>query len=244
MGAHRGSSVLQRENTLQAIKDAEADPRYAFIEFDVQYTADGEIVLFHDIRLFRQYRRLNKLGEATYTELKQFSQNEIPRYSDVMDIVTKRVNVEIKSQGDDGEDRRLADELVRDIKARGRVRETMISSISGNVIRYVKERYPEFKTGQIFWLTSSTFVHLDGLTEGLYQKFNESKADYLMLHVANLRNVGDLLKMKPDNKTIIFWDFDDAIYLVHKDWNDRLWGDSMAQEFRKRLAFKNSGKRR
>ena len=48
-----------------------------------------------------------------------------------------------------------------------------------------------------------------------------------MLHVANLRNIDDLLALKPREKTIVFWDFDDTIYIVHKDLSDRLWGDSM-----------------
>jgi hypothetical protein len=35
-----------------------------------------------------------------------------------------------------------------------------------------------------------------------------------------------LLKLKPPDKTIVFWDFDDAMYVVHKNFSDRLWGHS------------------
>ena len=100
----------------------------------------------------------------------------------------------------------------------------MISSISSEVIAYIKKAHPDIKTGQIHWLTSSTYLHLDVLTELLYKKLLATQADYLMLHVANLRNLEDLLKLKPAGTTIMFWDFDDRMYLVHKDSGDRLWG--------------------
>jgi glycerophosphoryl diester phosphodiesterase len=52
VGAHRGPSVNYREKALPALLAPEADASYAFIEFDVQYTGDKQIVLFHDRRLF------------------------------------------------------------------------------------------------------------------------------------------------------------------------------------------------
>ena len=86
-------------------------------------------------------------------------------------------------------------------------------------------------TGQVFWLTSSTYLHLDGLTKKLYADLSATQADYLMLHVANLRNIDDLLRFKPKGKTIVFWAFDDRMYIVHKDISDRLWGESYISAF-------------
>ena len=223
-GAHRGASVAYLENTLLALKAAENDPRYAFVEFDVQYSKDGEIVVFHDQRLFRLFRSLNSIKNSTYAELLEKTDGEIARYRDAMDLLHKKINIEIKSNGDEEADRRLADELIADIRMRGREDDIMISSISGDVIRYIKLAYPSTPTGQIYWLTSSTYVHLDILTERLYEDLSDSKADYLMLHVANFRNIRDLLKLKPPGKTVMFWDFDDQMYLVHQCPSDRLWG--------------------
>lgn len=62
-------------------------------------------------------------------------------------------------------------------------------------------------------------------------------ADYLLLHVANLRNIEDLLKLKPPGKTVMFWDFDGRMYVVHKDLGDRLWGTSVMSEIWRRLYF-------
>lgn len=222
-GAHRGASVAHRENTLAALRAAEEDPRVAFIEFDVQFTKDRHIVLFHDLRLLRIYGKFVPVGEATYDELHDLTGGEIARYEDAMAIVTKPINLEIKSQGDAAEDRELADAVMADLRARGRHRDVMISSISREVIQYIKQKSPGWPTGQIYWLKASTYLHLGALTEQLFKKFRETKADYLMLHVANLRNIEDLLRLKPRDKTIIFWDFDDRMYLVHRHLSDRLW---------------------
>ncbi len=117
-----------------------------------------------------------------------------------------------------------------DIRARDVEDHILISSISSHAIKYVKERYPQMPTGQIFWCKASTYLPFDFLTVGLYQEIDDSKADYLMLHVSNQRNIKDLLRLKPESKTLVFWDFDNTMYLVHKDPTDRLW--SAPEEFR------------
>ena len=215
LGAHRGASTEHLENSYPALIAATKDPRYAFIEFDVQYTKDEQIVVFHDKRLLRLFGRLATINNSTYAELVEATDGQIALYKDVMDALDKKLNIEIKSQGDYEEDCRLAEAIIEDIQARGREKDIMISSISSDVIRYIKQKDHSIPTGQIYWLTPSTYLHFEGLTRRLYEKFSESKADYLMLHVANFRNMEDLLKFKPRDKTIMFWDFDDQMYLVH-----------------------------
>jgi glycerophosphoryl diester phosphodiesterase len=237
-GAHRGESEKYKENTMAAIKAADENSKYAFIEFDVQYSKDSRIVVYHDKRMLRLYGRIRAIGSATFAELSKISEGEIAAYDEVMGILKKKLNIEIKSQGDNQEDERLVDEIMADIKARKRDKDVMISSISSNVIRYVKQNYPDMPTGQVFWLTSSTYLHFDSLTKKLYADLSATQADYVMLHVANLRNIDDLLSFKPRGKTIVFWDFDDTMYIVHKDISDRLWGDSYIRAFCQYLLFK------
>ena len=237
-GAHRGASEEHRENTLAALKAANENSKYAFIEFDVQYAKDRRIVVYHDKRMLRLYGNLKAIGDATFAELSKITRGEIAAYDEVIGILTKKLNIEIKSQGDDQEDERLVDEIIADIKARKRDNDVLISSISGNVVKYVNRNYPNIPTGQVFWLTSSTYLPFDGLTEKLYEKISATQADYLMLHMANLRNIEDLLKFKPRGKTIVFWDFDDTIYIVHKDISDRLWGDSGIKTFFQFVRYK------
>ncbi|HOP48216.1 MAG TPA: glycerophosphodiester phosphodiesterase family protein [Desulfobacteraceae bacterium] len=237
-GAHRGASEEYLENTLAALKAADRNKKYAFIEFDVQYSKDNRIVVYHDSRMLRLFGSLKKIGNTTFEELYDITGGEIAAYDQVMDILEKKINIEIKSQGDNQEDERLADEIIADIRSRKRENDVLISSVSSDVIRYVKENYPYIPTGKVFWLTSSTYMHFDALTKGLYEDITDTRADYLMLHVANLRNIDDLLKFKPRRKTIVFWDFDDTIYIVHKDLSDRLWGDSGVKTFFQFLQYK------
>jgi len=237
-GAHRGASEEHRENTMAALKAADKNSKYAFIEFDVQYSKDRRIVVYHDKRMLRLYGSLRAIGNTTFAQLSELTGGEIAAYDEVIGIIGKKFNIEIKSQGDDQEDERLVDEIIADIQARKRDKDVLISSISSDVIRYVKRNYPNIPTGQVLWLTSSTYLHFDGLTKKLYEDISTIQADYLMLHIANLRNIVDLLKFKPKGKTIVFWDFDDTIYIVHKDISDRLWGDSGIRAFCQFVRYK------
>ncbi len=226
-GAHRGDSIHYTENTLAALKAANDDTKYAFVEFDVQYSEDGKIVVFHDKRLLRIFGSLRAIGNTQFEKLVEVTDGEIASYDAVMDVLNdKKINIEIKSLGDPDEDERLADQVIADIIIRDREEDVMISSISPDVIRYISLKHPDIRTGQIFWLTASTYLHFDQLTERLYTEIADTRADYLMLHVANLRNIDSLITLKPHDKTIVFWDFDDAIYVVHKNFSDRLWGHS------------------
>ncbi len=237
-GAHRGASEEHRENTIAALKAADKNSKYAFIEFDVQYSKDGRVVVYHDKRMLRLYGNLRAIGNTTFAELSKMTGGEIAAYDEVIGILRKKLNIEIKSQGDNQEDERLVDEVLADIQARKRDNDVLISSISSDVIKYVNRKYPDIPTGQVLWLTSSTYLHFDGLTKKLYEDISTTQADYLMLHAANLHNIDDLLKFKPKGKTIVFWDFDDSIYIVHKDISDRLWGDSGIKTFFQFVRYK------
>jgi len=238
LGAHRGASEEHRENTLAALKAADKNSRYAFIEFDVQYSKDRRIVVYHDKRMLRLYGDRRAIGDTTFAELYEFTEGEIAAYDEVMGLLTKKLNIEIKSQGENQEDERLVDEVITDIQARKRDNDVLISSISSDVVRYVSRNYPEIATGQVFWLVSSTYLPFDTLTKKLYEDISAAQADYLMLHVANLRNIDDLLKYKPKGKILVFWDFDETMFVVHKDISDRLWGDSRLKAFFQFVRYK------
>jgi glycerophosphoryl diester phosphodiesterase len=227
VGAHRGDSLMYTENSPQAILSALDNPKYAFIEFDVQYSADEIPVVFHDGSLHRIFGHKARVEELTAAELRTLSRNEIATYDEIMDMAKgKPLNIEVKSQGDEEADQRLIDYIVNDVRERGIDDRILISSISAAAVKYVNSQYPEFPTGQIFWLKASTYLPFDFLTAGLYEEIGESEADYVMLHTANRRNIRDLLRMKPEGKTLVFWDFGDTMYIVHKDPSDRLWSES------------------
>jgi glycerophosphoryl diester phosphodiesterase len=136
VGAHRGSSVSYRENTLPALRAAEEDASYAFVEFDVQYTRDKQIVLYHDRWLFRLFGKSDALGRTSYADLLQLTDGEIILYQEAMGVIGKKINLEIKSQGNQQDDQRLADAVIADLKKRGREKDVMVSSISSELVRY------------------------------------------------------------------------------------------------------------
>lgn len=230
-GAHRGASTDHLENTMAALIAADKNNKYAFIEFDVQYSKDKKIMVYHDKRMLRLFGSLKTISNTNSAELSEISSREIATYDEAMNVLKKKLNIEIKSQGNEEEDRALVDEIMADIHARNRENDVLISSISRDVVAYVKQKYPKISTGQVFWLTSSTYLHFNTLTKNLYEEINKTQADYLILYQANLRNINDLIKLKPKGKTIMFWDFDDTIFMVHKDLSDRLWGTSSIRAF-------------
>lgn len=222
-GAHRGDSGLYTENSPEAIRSARKNPVYAFIEFDVQYSADNVPVVLHDTNLLRVFGHLNKVKNTPYSELQELSGGEIATFDEIMNLAAgKCVNIEIKSQGDDAEDRQLIDYVVENIHRRGISQQVLLSSISEEAVSYAKERYPTLNVGQVMFHNAATWLPFDALTEKLYN----SPADYIMLHRTNLKNINDLIKLKPSNKTLVFWDFSDTMYIVHKDPTDRLWDNS------------------
>ncbi|MEX1347366.1 MAG: glycerophosphodiester phosphodiesterase family protein, partial [Desulfobacterales bacterium] len=68
-GAHRGASDEHRENTMAALIAADRNSKYAFIEFDVQYSKDRRIVVYHDKRMLRLHGNLKAIGNTTFAEL-------------------------------------------------------------------------------------------------------------------------------------------------------------------------------
>lgn len=219
LGAHRGDSMEYIENTLPAIQGAIEDERYKFIEFDVQYTKDKKLIVYHDLSLFRLQKKLIYIEDLTYEELLEVSDYHIPLYSEVMDMIGERkpLNVEIKSQGNYADDINSVDFIVSDCKERGVFDTTLFSSISRDVIIYLDEQYPEAKTGIIYYIDYSTLLNFENIVDGIYDDTKEIGADYLMLHASNLRNYYALQNLKPAEIDIVIWYFNDEMYIIPSD---------------------------
>ncbi len=76
--AHRGHQDQFPENSILAILDAIAAGAKN-IEFDIQYTKDGHIALYHDETMQRISDVEHKITELTKDELKQYSAKEPKR---------------------------------------------------------------------------------------------------------------------------------------------------------------------
>lgn len=93
--AHRGASWDERENTLPAFERAIAVGA-DYVELDVQVSADGALVVFHDLDLDRLTPLSGPLRRRPLAELREVG---IPTLAEVVELVQGRVAVmaELKS---------------------------------------------------------------------------------------------------------------------------------------------------
>ena len=93
--AHRGASADERENTLPAFERA-IEVGADFVELDVQVSADGVLVVFHDLDLDRLTPLRGPLRRRTAAELREHA---IPTLDEVLAVTRGRIGVmaELKS---------------------------------------------------------------------------------------------------------------------------------------------------
>lgn len=107
--ARRGCSMMNPENTLPAFKKAAELEGITGIEFDVQLTNDGEIVVIHDERVDRTTDGTGNVCDYTLAELKKLSitgddSYRIPTLREVLELLKPycvnkglRLNIELKN---------------------------------------------------------------------------------------------------------------------------------------------------
>lgn len=93
--AHRGASADEKENTLPAFERA-IEVGADYVEFDVQASSDGGLVVFHDLRLDRLTPARGPLRARPLAELRELG---IPTLEEVLELTAGRVGVmvELKS---------------------------------------------------------------------------------------------------------------------------------------------------
>lgn len=101
--AHRGASAYAPENTLRAFELA-AEQGAEMCELDVQPTADGTIVVFHDHTTERWNGQPRSVQQMTLAELQQvdIGGERAPTLAEVCDFARSRnmrLNVELKGPG-------------------------------------------------------------------------------------------------------------------------------------------------
>ena len=108
--AHSGCSMMNPENTLLAFKKAAELDGITGIEFDVQLTKDGEIVVIHDERVDRTTDGTGNVRDYTLAELKKLSitgdddSYRIPTLREVLELLKPycmnkglKLNIELKN---------------------------------------------------------------------------------------------------------------------------------------------------
>ncbi len=109
--AHRGARKRALENTLDALRIAYEEGADG-VEFDVQRSVDGELVLFHDDDLYAMSGRRERVVDLPWRQLRGLELHDsaghrglMPHLDDVLELLADRKglrNLELKVVGDEG----------------------------------------------------------------------------------------------------------------------------------------------
>ena len=160
------------ENSLAAFTAA-VDAGYG-IELDVQLSADGEVMVFHDAALERMTGEAGKLGEKTLAELSGMrldgTEHGIPTFREVLAAVDGKVPllVELKGENTDTSICEAVDRILREYRGA-----YLIESFNPLLLRWYKKNHPEVLRGQ---LTTN-------LSKGLGKNMRNRLLDSLLLNM-------------------------------------------------------------
>jgi len=139
ISAHRGGSIEAPENTLESFRYA-VDIGSAYIETDVQLSADGIPFIFHDDDLKRLLGKdiiFNSLHSDEINQLRLFESYQIPTLNEAL---KKFPNTSFQIDVKTDEVALPAIQVIKDLDASRRV---CIASFSSKRLKLVKENFPE-----------------------------------------------------------------------------------------------------
>jgi glycerophosphoryl diester phosphodiesterase len=154
---HRGGAAGFPENTLVAFKKA-VELGADGVEFDVQLTKDGEVVVIHDELIDRTMTGSGLVKEHTLKELRQMSAGEffspdfksekIPTLAEVLEVVQdlEVINIELKNYLPYPKLEEKVLKLVDQFEIREKV---IISSFNHYSLQKIKKLQPEIRTGAL-----------------------------------------------------------------------------------------------
>ena len=180
--AHRGARRESPDNTASALKRALAYPIDG-IEFDVQMSADGVPVLYHDRTIWQLARRRKRISALTFRELQSldwgawfhsdFAGEPVLTLKGALELLGKgpRMMVEIKSHAWDrrsGHIHRLTRKVISILKSSEyqRIKKRIfILSFDPNVLELAQSLAPEFR--YVLNISENSAAELKGLSRSL-----------------------------------------------------------------------------
>ena len=140
--AHRGMhGGKEMENSLEAFAKA-VENGYG-IELDVQLSADGQAVVFHDSSLLRLFGENKAVASMTSGELAEYG---IPTLKEALDVIDGKVPliVELKGETNDVSVAPIAAEILDEY-----VGDYCVESFNPMILKWFKECRPEIIRGQL-----------------------------------------------------------------------------------------------
>ena len=154
--AHRGASVQAPENTLAAFNlavEQEADA----IEFDVDLTRDGHVVIMHDATIDRTTNGRGRVGDLTLEEIRrvdagawkaaEFQGEHVPLLEEALEAVGQRLLINIEVKGMSLRSAGLEQRVAALIEQHELIDRVIISSFNPLALRRVKYANPRLACG-------------------------------------------------------------------------------------------------
>ena len=157
--AHRGASAYAPENTIPAFKLA-IEQGADGIEFDVQRTADGHLVVIHDENINRTSNGFGKVVDLTLEELRRcdfshgfvgFRKVRIPTLQETLELLAPTdlvINVELKNSIEPYPG--LEDEALEIVREAGVLDRTIFSSFNHYSLANLRGRVGSHQIGLLF----------------------------------------------------------------------------------------------
>ena len=153
--AHRGASAYAPENTLAAF-DKALDLGAADVEFDVHFSADGQVVVIHDDTVDRTTNGSGAVAALTLAQLKsldagswfaaQFSEERIPTLVELLERYKDRLHFHIEVKG---RAEHLSEKTIDLVRDHGWLDSVTITSFQKERLEEARAYAPEIPAG---WL--------------------------------------------------------------------------------------------
>ncbi len=202
--AHRGASQAAPENTMASIKQAIEDGA-DWVEIDVQETADGTVVVFHDSD-FMKLAGLNlKIWDATMADLKEidiggwfgdeFKDQRVPTLADVLDQCRGKVgvNIELKYYGHDVQ---LEQRVVEIVERHQMTENIVLMSLKIGAVDKMRALRPDWKVGLLMSVAAGNLDVID--------------ADFLAVN-ASFASRSFISRSHESGKDVFVWTVNDAV---------------------------------
>ena len=187
--AHRGGGDLSTENTVESIRTA-IEAGATASEIDVQRTADGHYVIFHDNTLKRLCNDPRTIQELTLEEIKKLRitaadghQVRIATLEEILNTAKDEINLYIELKGKSA-GMQMANDVYQMLVERNMVNQVRIISLNANLITQVEKMYPDVETEYLCYIAYGQLESMEVDAIGLEEELATTK------RIDNLHDAG------------------------------------------------------
>ena len=178
--AHRGGGDLSTENTVESIRAA-IEAGATASEIDVQRTADGHYVIFHDNTLKRLCDDPRTIQELTLEEIKKLRitapdghQVRIATLEEILNTAKDEIKLYIELKGKSA-GMQMANDVYQMLEERDMVNQVRIISLNANLISQVERTYPDVETEYLCFIAYGEIETMEVDAVGLEEELATSQ---------------------------------------------------------------------